>query len=451
MKQRLPVLAGILLAALALWTGCKKPGALGYDLLNDEYADYLFTDTIQLRCTIEREDSSLTSDLSSTADFFLCGTLNDPQFGKSTSEIFAQMIGQNLNPNFDTIIHAFDSLVLYLNYAPEGFYGDTLQPHTVRVFRVDGGYQVLDEKEYYSTNSFPAGTEIGRIENFYPKPTASDSLFDGVEGSFLRITMDPAFGMELFNLDTSKYEADTLFQSVFRGLKITAEAASGIGAMMAFDLNNSSLSRMRLYYHLKSDTSALKYDYFFEGANKFTHFIHDHNGSPAGLQLGSVSDDLLYVQGLEGIRVKIEFPYAQWMDNIAVNQAQLVLNVADQSTFLTPADQIFLTQYNEADTVFELTEDVLYSFGTNLTGGFSNFGGDPQKVVINGNTVTQYRMTLSEIFQDFVDDNNSTNNKKRTVYMGVYPRSRSAQRAVFYGPRSTILPAKLELTYTLVK
>ncbi|MBL7807577.1 MAG: hypothetical protein JNN28_07185, partial [Saprospiraceae bacterium] len=54
MKQKLPVLAGILLAAIALWTGCKKPGALGYELVDDEYSDYAFTDTIQIRCTIER-------------------------------------------------------------------------------------------------------------------------------------------------------------------------------------------------------------------------------------------------------------------------------------------------------------------------------------------------------------------------------------------------------------
>jgi hypothetical protein len=189
MKQKLPAIAGILLAALVLWTGCKKPGALGYELLDDEYTDYNFTDTISIRCTIEREDSSLTSDLSSTAEYFLCGSINDPEMGKSSSEIFSLLIGKNLNPNFDTTMHAFDSIVLYLNYDLRGFYGDTLQPQSLHILRVDNGYEIKDDKEYYSNHSFPANTEIGRLENFYPKPSASDSLFEGLDGSFVKLML----------------------------------------------------------------------------------------------------------------------------------------------------------------------------------------------------------------------------------------------------------------------
>ncbi|MBL7809208.1 MAG: DUF4270 family protein, partial [Saprospiraceae bacterium] len=441
--------AGILLAAIALWTGCKKPGALGYELVDDEYSDYAFTDTIQIRCTIERDDSTLTSDVSSTADYFLCGELNDPEFGKSTSEIYALLLGQNLNPNFDTT-QAFDSIVLYLNYAPAGFYGDTLQPQTLRVFRVDAGSELKDDQDYYSNHFFPASTEIGKLENFYPKPTTSDSLFEGIEGAFLKLTLDPAFGLELFTLDSSLYSVDSTFQKILRGLKITSSSA-GSGAMMAFNLNNSSLSRIRLFYHQKSDSAALNYDFFFEGANKFTHFIHDHSGSPAGQLLGQTADDKLYVQGMEGVRVKIEFPYAQLLNNIAVNQAQLVLNVADDNLSFAPAAQTVLTQWLESDTNFVYTSDVFYSLGPNLTGGFGSFGGDPNKVVINGSTVTQYRLTLSELFQHMVDDDNSTGTKNRTVYLNVFPRSRTAERAVFFGPKSASFPAKLELTYTLVK
>jgi hypothetical protein len=450
MKQKLPAIAGILLAALVLWTGCKKPGALGYELLDDEYTDYNFTDTISIRCTIEREDSSLTSDLSSTAEYFLCGSINDPEMGKSSSEIFSLLIGKNLNPNFDTTMHAFDSIVLYLTYDLRGFYGDTLQPQSLHILRVDNGYEIKDDKEYYSNHSFPANTEIGRLENFYPKPSASDSLFEGLEGSFVKLTLDPAFGQELFNIDSLIYAADTLFQAKLRGLKIMS-TSTGTGAMMAFDLNNSSLSRIRLFYHLKSDSTALNYDYFFKGANKFTHFTHDHSGSPAGQLIDQVSEEKLYVQGMEGLRVKIEFPYAHLLNKIAVNQAELVLHVADENTSLLPADQLFLTQYSEEDTTFVLTSDVLYSFGSNLTGGFGDFGGDPNKVVINGTSVTQYRMSLSELFQHIVDDDASTDTKKRTVYMGVFPRSRTANRAVLYGPKSLSFPAKLELKYTLVK
>lgn len=452
MKQKLPALAGLLLAALSIWAGCKKPSPLGAELLGDEYADYAYTDTITVRCTIEREDSSLTSDRSSTAEYFLCGELTDPQFGRSTSDLYTLMLGQNLNPNFDTAAETFDSLVMYLRYDIAGFYGDTLAtPQTLRVLRLDPGQLISETSDYYSNDQFAATEELGRVENFKPKPSTKDSLFDGIKGPFLRVVMKPEFGQELFNLDSASYSVDSLFFKKLRGLKIVSSAGGAIpGAMMAFDLNDNSLSRMRLYYH--ADTTEKHFDYFFQGANKFTHFEHDHsfNGAPVGPAIGQLADEKLYVQGMEGVRVKVEFPYANKLDRIAVNQAKLVLTVADETPNLNPASQLFLTQL-QGDTVFVTTSDVAYSFGSNLTGGFINFGGSPIKVVDNGTSVTRYWLTMSEIFQHIVDDDNSPDTKKRTVYLGVYPRSRTAGRVVLYGPKSLTFPAKLALRYTRVE
>jgi len=454
MKQKLLNLAGILLVALAFWAGCKKPSTLGADLVDEDgYDRFEFTDTVEVRCTIEREDSSLTSDRSSTAEYFLCGELNDPEFGKSSSDIYALMLGETLNPNFDTTAQAFDSIVLYLRYAYGGFYGDTTQPQTLRVLRVADGQSISNSKDYYSTNSIPTNDvdEIGRVENFLPKPTKQDSLFDGLEGAFLRVVLKPEFGQYLFDLDSASFSLDSLFFGKLRGLKIvTSSSGASPGAMLAFDLNNS-LSRMRLFYHEKVDSTAKNFDFFFEGANKFTHFKHDLSGSPAGQLIGQqYADEKLYVQGMHGLRVKVEFPYAHLLNDIAVNQAQLVLTVADEHPSLPPASQLFFTQL-QGDSVFLLTSDVAYSFGSNLTGGFLSFGGTPKKVVDNGTTVTRYRLTLSETFQHFVDDDSSTDTKNRTVYLGVFPRSRTAGRAVLHGPKSLSFPAKLELKYTKVK
>jgi len=453
MKQKLPAIVGILFAALAIWAGCKKPSTLGADLLDQEgYDRFVFTDTVEVRCTIEREDSSLTSDRGSTAEYFLCGELNDTEFGKSSSEIFALMLGETLNPNFDPITQEFDSLILYLQYASAGIYGDTLSTtQTLKVFRVDAGQSISDTKDYYSTNTIPATEELGSV-TFLPRPTTNDSLFEGIEGSFIRIALKPEFGQEIFTLDSASFSLDSFFYNKLRGLKImSSSGGTNPGTMLAFNLNSNSLSRMRLFYHEKVDTTAKNFDFFFAGANKFTHFKHEHQGSPAGQAIGQqFADEKLYLQGMHGLRVKVEFPKAQYLDKIAVNQAQLVLTVvADDNLFLKPASQLFFTQL-QGDGDFVLTSDVLYSFGPNLTGGFLNFGGTPKKVVDNGTIVTRYRLTLSELFQHMVDDDNSTDTKNRTVYLGVYPRSRTAERSVLYGPKSLTFPAKLELTYTRV-
>lgn len=446
MNQKRPYLAVLILTAISI-VACKQPSPFGADLLQDEFSEYVFTDTISLRCTLEREDSTLTSDRSSTAEYFLCGELNDPQFGKSASQIYALMLGKNLNPNFKPSTQTFDSIVLYLRYAVGGFYGDTTQEQTLRVFRVDPNQSISPSANYYSNKTIPASEELGSV-SFFPKPTKVDSLFDGIKGPFIRVALKPEFGQELFNLDSISYSVDSFFMKQLRGLKIVSTTnGAAPGAIMAFNLNNTALSRMRLFYH---DTIARNFDYYFTGANKFTHFDHDHSGSQAGQQIGQQLDDYLFVQGMQGLRVKIEFPYAQNLDKIAVNRAQMVLTVADETAALKPASQLFFTQL-QGDTVFVLSSDVVYSFGPTFTGGFSSFGGTPREVFDNGTTVKRYRLTLSDQFQEIVDDDNSTNTKKRTVYLGVYPRSRTAERAILFGPQNLSFPAKLELTYTKVR
>lgn len=447
MNMKLPIFAGLFLAALALFSSaCKKPTPFGSELLEDEYADSEFTDTLTVQCTLVREDSVITSDKSAAA-FFLCGAIKDAVAGQYSSDIYSLLLAETLNPKFEN--PTLDSIVLYLKYAPLGVYGDTLQPQTLRVVRL--GAQLVRDSSYYSTASLPEAEELGRIDNFLPRPTRSDSLFEGNEGAFQRIRLSDAFGNELLNLDSASWQSDSAFFQKFRGLKITASTnGAHPGAMLAYDLNDNKLSRVALYYHSEGDTAQSRFDFFFRNANKFTHFEHNYTGSEVGPQIGKEADDLLYLQGMHGIKVKVSFPYANQLDHIAVNKAQLVLTVADNNTLLTPADQLVFTE-SAGDTTYNYTSDVLFSLGSTGTGTLKTFGGFPEKELINGIAFTRYRMTLSEKFQHIIDDDASPNIKHRTVFINVFPRNRSARRTVVFGPKSSTFPAKLELKYTRVK
>ncbi|MCB0576219.1 MAG: DUF4270 family protein, partial [Saprospiraceae bacterium] len=305
MKQKLPAFAVLLLASLALWAACTKPTPFGAELLDDELADYDFTDTITVLCTIEQEDSILTSDPNSTATSFLCGELDDPIFGKSRSDIFSLLQLDFLDPGFDTSAQVFDSIVLYLRYAPSNVYGDTMQAQNLRVFRLDSA--LIDDKEYYSNNTLPASTEIGRVDGFLPKPNTADSLIvTNTKAPYLRVPLDDAFGKELFALDSAILSNDSAFYATIRGIKITTSAGASPGAMLAFDLNNEAYSRIRLYYHIKDDTVGKAFDFNFSGANKFVHFEHDYSGSEAGQHVGQQSDDLIFLQASQGLRVKVQ-------------------------------------------------------------------------------------------------------------------------------------------------
>lgn len=452
MKQKLPVSAALLVLAAALWAACTKPSPFGAELLEEEQADYEFTDTLSVICTVQpEEDSLLTSDPGSTSGAFLCGELDDPLFGKSKAEIFSLLQMSFLDPGFKPDSQTVDSIVLYLRYTPGSFYGDSLLAQTLRVLRLDEPLD--DDADYYSESSIPAASEIGRLEGFFPRPNTVDSLFDpDTKASYISIPLSLDFGNELFRLDASILNSDSAFYQALRGIKIAASSTTAPGAMLAFNLNNSTYSRLRLYYHDNDDSTKRRFDYYFTGVNKFTHFEHDYENSPAGLQIGKQSDEFLYIQAMQGLRLKIEFPTVGSLKNVAVNKAQLVLTTATYPgdyPALTSAQQMVLTERQD-DSSFVYTSDVLYSLGPALNLGFSRFGGFPEDEDINGTLVERYRMTLSDRLQTMIDET-SNDPEKKTLYINITPQSRSAQRSVFYGPKNATFPAKLELKYTRVQ
>ncbi|MBX2890920.1 MAG: DUF4270 family protein [Saprospiraceae bacterium] len=452
MKQKLPVFTALTLLVAAIWSACTKPSPFGSELLLDELASYEFTDTLAVICSVEfEEDSLLTSDAGSTSSAFLCGELDDPFFGKSRSEIYTLVRPSLPYPNFRPGEQELDSVVLHIRYASANFYGDSLQAQTLRVFRLD---EVLNSTgNYYAQSTIPATTEIGRVENFFPQPNTADSLFDAsTRAPFLRVPLDLDFGKEIFNMDSTTIQNDSLFYQALRGLKITASSNATPGAMLAFNLNNITYSRLSLYYRNTGDTIVRRYDFFFAGTNKFTHFEHNYEGSPAGQQIGQESGEHLYLQAMQGLRVKVQFPTINQLGKIAVNKAQLVLTRAslpDDLSVLMPAEQLLLTE-NQGDTSFVLISDVLYSVGPAFNLGFDRFGGMPKKENINGTLVERYRLTLSDRLQDMVNDASGDINKK-TLYLNITPQGRVAQRVVLRGPKNAELPAKLELKYTRVQ
>ena len=453
MKQKLLAHAALLMMAAAFWAACTKPTPFGSELLDEEQAAYDFTDTLTLWCTIEQEDSVLTSDPNSVAATFLCGELYDPIFGKSTSEIYSLLQLAFPDPGFEPATQTFDSIVLYLRYASSNVYGDTMQKQTLRVFRLEEALK--DGEDYYSDTTLLAGAEIGVLSDFLPRPNTFDSLFSTTsKAPYERVRLSDAFGQELFNLDTNILISDSAFYQALRGIKITASSGANPGAMLAFDLNNQTYSFVRLYYHTTGDTASKNFNFFFAGTNKFTHFTHDYNynGAQVGPQIGKQSDEFLYLQGMQGLRLKVEIPYIDQLDNIAVNKAQLVLTAAslpNDNPLLIPGRQLILTEFL-GDSIFAFTSDVSYALGPALNQGFGFFGGTPVKENINGTLVDRYRLTLSQRLQNMVDDT-SGNIKKKTVYVNITPQSRVPHRSVIYGPKNTTFPAKLELKYTRVQ
>jgi Domain of unknown function (DUF4270) len=445
-----PAAFGAGLFAWVVFLGsCTQATTFGSELLEDQSAELTVTDTLTVRMTVEREDSILTSDRSSTTAYFLCGQIDDPFLGRSQAEIFTLFQPIQIA---DFSGARLDSAVMFLLYQGNATYGDTTKPQTLRVQRLTD--RLNYKSDYYSNNNLQAGVEVGQT-TFTPRPRTPIQSFNdtasAAKAPYLRIPLSRAYGQELLALDTNILRADTLVWERLTGLKITTQAASGNGAMLAFNLNNAGVSagysRIRLYYTV-SDTVKRTFDFFFESSNKFNRFTHTRTGSPAQAAIGKVNPPRLYLQGMAGLKVKIEVPYANRLGNVAINKAELVLDASPltgDDPFFRPVDQLVMTEINDLDGNLIFVDDVVNSVGPNLTGTFDLFGGYP-RVVQEGNTTLQrYRFTLTDRFQALLRKPNVP------IYINVYPQRLSAQRIILNGLSSTTFPAKLTVKYTQIK
>ena len=457
-----PLLAFAALTLLALWAGCTKSTPFGSDLLDDEVADYRFTDTLDLRFSIEREDSVYSSDRISASDYFLCGKINDPIFGATESEIFTLFELSQFNPKFkgsDGQVGRLDSAVMFLALDSKGFYGDTLQRQTIKVMRLEPGAQLDWDSNYYSNRTLPATQEIGSA-TYQIIPSRRDSLIFGYgpgqksqrevvgRGPFIRIPLDNTFGQELLGYDSLNYTQDTLFWQKLRGIRLKTETPDP-RAISAFDLNNSTYSRVTLFYKIEGDTAQKRYHFYFTGGNKFMHFSHEFAGSEAGNAIGKPDNNLIYLQGMGGLKVRLDIPHADSLRGSAINKAELELTTAPQPTdnpvWFWPTNQIVLR-----DTSRLMIPDVYYAAGALLNQGFDAFGGMPRKEVIAGQTVYKYRMQLTQRFQDMVDKK-SGDLKGNTLYLNIYPQVVTPARVVLFGQNGGTFSAKLNVKYTRLK
>jgi hypothetical protein len=427
-------------AALFIFWGCTKSTPFGSDLLEDQVADYNAVD-IPINCTVIREDSVTTSDRNNSFEYFFCGQLNDEEFGVTTSEIFAQFFVGGI-PKF-LATDKLDSVCLILPYYASAVYGDTTAYQNLQVFQLDD--TILPSRNYFSVNSIPANTAISDQNNFMPRPRTYKKILDTAAATtklpHLQVNLSSAFGQKLMALDSPTMANKFSFWRAMKGLKIVStNSGTDKGCMLAFNLNSTNCF-IRLYYSVNDTThKSVNYAFNTAGSNKFMRFSHSYTGTNAGAAIDQVNPDLIYLQGVSGLKLKVEFPTAAAdFDKILVNKADLEMTMASDAGYL-PINQ--LVTYDKVDTTFVVTSDVQYalSVGSN---SLAFFGGTPQKKA----DIYQYHLNMSKRFQKIVDAD-PADAEAKVIYLNVFPQRGSAARNIIYGVNNASYPMKLRLKYT---
>jgi len=425
---KIRVLALICIVFLIAYACKKTPKEIGTDLQPaSTMISVAFTDASDIVAHTENISSVPATNLYMMS----LGNMNDQIFGISNFDFYSQLSLSTESMTWGDGAVA-DSVVLNLCYS--GYYGDTTEYLTVRVYELDEAME--SDTTYRSNENFEYDPTILADYSFSPRPrTAPDTIIDrGV----LRIPINPELGTKFIENEASMIN-NTHFKEFFKGLYVDCEKTNASGAICYFNPTHS-YTYLRVYYHNSLDT--LFYDFKVSSSDVWVNrYAHDYSGHE------NIFDDnsQLYLQGSAGTKVWVDFPnIKEWADSfeqhVVINEAKLILTgaVTDTAMYTPPASLILVGEKYSGD-------DTTYVYLPDQYEGSTYFGGSyDAKEGIVWFRISQYMQKLVK---------SGSYNDLNGLYINVSGASTVARRWAFYGNDEAIadsLRLRLEVVYSLV-
>lgn len=439
------------LIALVL-ASCTKPVLIGSDFLVGEVDSlYKFKDDLSLSFFTEKTDSVLVHRNSITGSVQLvtyhCGEINDPVFGKTLAEIYAQPVLFTVGT--DLMLSTLDSVVLSLRYDTLGNYGSLTEPVTIEVYRM---IEKPDFNEkYYSNQRFDSSDLLGSM-TFIPKPYDSVTVYRNDDtlklAPHIRIPLQKELFSDLPLQDSIVFRHLDSFLTYFNGLYIKMKNANN--TMLGFNLVNS-LSALSIYY-TKDTVVDKEFKFLFTvGGVKTVYMEHDYTGTIVGTALSpEPENDYFFVQGLSGVTTKMQIDGLADFGNTIINQVELEFYCSfpdgDNPEFYPPVPFI-VTQY-ETDTSIVNSLDVTVAL-VRATGNYRSstyealFGGVLEDVADGPPAIYRYNMKVTSQFIDILKGK-----KENIIYFNPIDKGNVPGRSVMFGPGDPFYAPRLRVYYT---
>lgn len=450
MKQLALFISAIAIGLIFI-PACTDPTEIGADLLEGDKAEVGFTDTFTVIATTEKTDSILTYfpvfSASEAFQSYPVGDMDDPIFGKTKAQVYAQVSLTQLLPDLEAAAK-IDSIVLVLPYDTANVYGFLNQDYGISIHRLT---EDMDQDlSYYSNDSFqsdpaPLGSKQFRPNldsvTIYDYPlTGRDTLKVPPQ---LRISLPISFAQELVTLDTAFYRSDSAFVSYFKGIHIKPTTVTS--GMLSFRLLDSRAG-IFLYYE-RADTSKRQFQLEFNAFRaRSVQIENDYNGALAGRYINSapLGDSLVFVQGLSGLTTKLEIPHIKNLKNLVINKAELEVRVADlpgdNLGVFKPAPQLLLLA-PDSDGDLVTIDDIAILLPQGLAILRQAYGGVPADGK-NGEP-TVYNMNISTHVQGMIDGL-----RENVLYLNVFNRNQNPSRVPLYGAKHPQYSIKLKIAFS---
>jgi hypothetical protein len=451
-----------MLVSLFILGGCKNPSQIGLDVDPKLDLNSTLVDTSTVVTKLLKEDSVLSNFTSNS----VLGYFKDPIFGTTTSNIAVALSVPSVGSSFGKN-PILDSAVLVLPFL--NFYGDSINTaYNVEVRQLNEVLYNETNTSYYNTKKWAVKSALIGSKNFYAAYKDSIIIQDIIVGKKdtvkkvipqLRIKLDPTFiTNNILKLDSTSRSTNKAFNNYIKGLYISLNKTSTAnnGGLFSFDTNTSGKSRLDLFYKSTSTTGTidtLSKSFNIEGSRGFaaSEITWDLSSTPVKTELESqnLNNKTLYFKGLNGTKVKVEFPYLNKIKelgkNIAINRAELVLKVVNGTeTPYAPISQLRIYRWDIANRPQFLPDenpsDPRY-IGSRFIGGFYD------------KTHTEYVFNMTGYLQDllngktinygtFLTSNDFTNGSAVISKLG---------RSVTGGAANVSYKAKLRIYYTDLK
>jgi Domain of unknown function (DUF4270) len=448
MKNILITLCAFVLLLTSI--SCNETSLLGADLFEGEKLNLTFTDTLSINAVSETLDSVLVY---STSPYYYdsvpFGRVNDPIFGLTESRIYSKLLfDTSALSAIDLATVIIDSSFLDLVYSPSRFYGEeaALQTtqQTVGIYRLT---EDIPSENIYSNRKFFAteSTPIVRY-NFFPKPNTPLQILKGDTTKYaarVRIPLTPSFAKPFLDINNIRNGA-----TWFKGLEIRPEVTTTTFLNFNMGLGKPQPTGIRIYYRAALTDSVNKVFLVPVSTQHFANFQHGYKTAPIKdfVNNQAKGGEQLFLQGMSGSNVKIEFPYLKNLGKVAINKAELELTVVkDSKTDLFPAIDQLILRTAQFSPVLDLGFDSNYGDGVSARPleKMGTSGGYIRTEIVNGETLQKYYFNLSGHLQRVLEGKSGS-----TIYITPHFKEEKGSRVTLYGPKASKYRAKLNVYYT---
>lgn len=343
-------------ALLSAFAACQDENSrLGHSLVESSFYN-VFVDT----CTVDI--STVLMDSIETRGDTVCqlGYYRDTLWGEVYSTYYAEYTVSTFTPEAD-YAYVLDSLVLRL--IPSGhFWGDTLAPQRVAVYRMRYPIVLDDDTELYNTTALPVEDTPLFTFSFTPRPGQKREVEVRLPDELGQALLDDIVAGKDYLTSQEKFKRE------FPGLAFVAE--DGGSCITGLQVNDSAMSINLHYREIANEqteqtlTLTVNTDYAYTGI-RCDRTGTALEGMSSGIENLVHSGDLgcrAYLQGLTGFYNQLEFPYLNDLENageiVSIEEATLYLYPLARSYNVTnqlPEElRIYITDANN------VLEDYVY-------------------------------------------------------------------------------------------